>query len=120
VDAIFELLSKFLNPDFSESGAIYVGDLIIHLFRKATQSIQPILSQVLQALVIRMAQAKLPSFIEVSLSYSFCCGWLTLRSRWSYPSLTLSALGMRRKHWNFSALYKSHLELLLEVLLSWS
>jgi hypothetical protein len=42
--------------------------MIIHLFRKATSSIQPILSPLLQALVTRMAGAKLPSFIEVSSS----------------------------------------------------
>jgi hypothetical protein len=60
-------LARFLAPDFSETGAIFVGDLIIHLFRKASESIGPILPELLQTLVTRLAQAKLPSFVEVRL-----------------------------------------------------
>ena len=73
MDQIFTLLARFLEPNFSESGAIFVGDCITHLFRKASQSIQPILPGLVQALVNRMALAKMPSFIEVSLLPLFNC-----------------------------------------------
>jgi hypothetical protein len=65
MDSILQLLSKFLSPEFPETGGIYVGDLIIHLLRKASSEIGPILPSLLQALVIRLATAKLESFIEV-------------------------------------------------------
>lgn len=65
MDTVLQLLSKFLNPQFPESGGIFVGDLIIHLLRKASSAIGPILPDLLQALVSRLAQAKLPSFIQV-------------------------------------------------------
>lgn len=65
MDTILHLLSKFLSPNFPETGGIYVGDLIIHLLRMASSAIGPILPDLLQALVIRLATAKLQSFIEV-------------------------------------------------------
>lgn len=65
MDTILHLLSKFLSPEFPETGGIYVGDLIIHLLRKASSGIGPILPDLLQALVIRLSTAKLQSFIEV-------------------------------------------------------
>jgi hypothetical protein len=39
------------------------------LFRKASQAIQPIMQPLVQTLVNRMAVAKLPSFLEVSLEF---------------------------------------------------
>ena len=65
MDTILHLLSKFLSPEYPETGGIYVGDLIIHLLRKASTAIGPILPDLLQALVVRLATAKLQSFIEV-------------------------------------------------------
>jgi hypothetical protein len=35
IACIFRLLGRLLEPSFSESGGIFVGDLIMHLFRKA-------------------------------------------------------------------------------------
>jgi hypothetical protein len=67
MDQTLSLLARFLDPNFSESGAIFVGDCITHLFRKASQSIQPIMQPLVQTLVNRMVLAKMPSFIEVSL-----------------------------------------------------
>ncbi|WOO82150.1 Importin-9 [Vanrija pseudolonga] len=61
---IFALLGRFLAPTFSESGGIFVGDLIMHLFRKAGQAIAPVLGDLLRAVVNRLATAQLSSFIQ--------------------------------------------------------
>jgi hypothetical protein len=65
IASIFSLLARFLAPTFSESGGIFVGELIMHLFRKAGPSIAPVLPDLLQAVVQRLSTAKLPSFIQV-------------------------------------------------------
>ncbi|OCF34393.1 hypothetical protein I316_03907 [Kwoniella heveanensis BCC8398] len=62
--SIFHLLSRFLAPSFSESGGIFVGELIMHLFRKAGAVMAPVLPDLLRAVVQRLAHAKLPSFIQ--------------------------------------------------------
>jgi hypothetical protein len=77
MDQTLSLLARFLDPNFSESGAIFVGDCITHLFRKASQSIQPIMQPLVQTLVNRMVLAKMPSFIEVSLLSFSANTWLT-------------------------------------------
>ena len=61
---IFELLGQFLAPTFSESGGIFVGELVMHLFRKAGQGISPVLPDLLRAIAARLTTAKLPSFIQ--------------------------------------------------------
>jgi hypothetical protein len=66
ITQIFNLLARFLSPTFSESGGIFVGELIMHLFRKAGGAIGPVLPDLLRAIVERLAVAKLPSFITVS------------------------------------------------------
>ncbi|WVR07905.1 hypothetical protein IAU60_004948 [Kwoniella sp. DSM 27419] len=62
--SIFHLLSRFLAPTFSESGGIFVGELIMHLFRKAGAVMAPVLPDLLRAVVQRLAHAQLPSFIQ--------------------------------------------------------
>lgn len=61
---IFGLLGRCLAPTFSESGGVFVGDLIMHLFRKAGSAIAPVLGDLLRAVVNRLVTATLPSFIQ--------------------------------------------------------
>ncbi|ADV21465.1 hypothetical protein I305_03520 [Cryptococcus gattii E566] len=64
IASIFGLLGRFLAPTFSESGGIFVGELIMHLFRKAGEAIGPVLPDLLRAVVTRLATATMPSFIQ--------------------------------------------------------
>ncbi|OCF78060.1 hypothetical protein I204_02066 [Kwoniella mangroviensis CBS 8886] len=64
IHSIFHLLSRFLAPTFSESGGIFVGELIMHLFRKAGSVMAPVLPDLLRAVVGRLVTAQLPSFIQ--------------------------------------------------------
>ncbi|ODN87698.1 hypothetical protein L198_06924 [Cryptococcus wingfieldii CBS 7118] len=64
INAIFALLARFLAPEFSESGGIFVGELIMHLFRKAGEAIGPVLPDLLRAVVERLKYAKMASFIQ--------------------------------------------------------
>ncbi|CAK9782992.1 ARM repeat-containing protein [Cutaneotrichosporon oleaginosum] len=61
---IFGLLGRFLAPTFSESGGIFVGDLVMHLFRKAGSAIAPVLGDLLSAMASRLATAQTDSFIQ--------------------------------------------------------
>ncbi|EIW71451.1 hypothetical protein TREMEDRAFT_42834 [Tremella mesenterica DSM 1558] len=61
---IYGLLDRFLAPTFPEDGAIAVGGLVMHLLRKAPGPIQPVLLDILQALVNRLVTAQLPSLIQ--------------------------------------------------------
>ena len=49
-----------------ESGGLQIGDLIIHLFRRAGEAILSVLPQLLQAMVSRMKSAKTATFLQVS------------------------------------------------------
>ena len=49
-----------------ESGGLQIGDLIIHLFRRAGEAILSVLPQLLQAMVSRMTSAKTATFLQVS------------------------------------------------------
>ncbi|OWZ73050.1 hypothetical protein AYX14_01478 [Cryptococcus neoformans] len=64
IASIFGLLGRFLAPTFSESGGIFVGELIMHLFRKAGEAIGPVLPDLLRAVVTRLATATMPSFTQ--------------------------------------------------------
>nr|XP_019043733.1 hypothetical protein I302_08314 [Kwoniella bestiolae CBS 10118]OCF22663.1 hypothetical protein I302_08314 [Kwoniella bestiolae CBS 10118] len=64
IHSIFHLLSRFLAPTFSESGGIFVGELVMHLFRKAGSVMAPVLPDLLRAVVGRLVTAQLPSFIQ--------------------------------------------------------
>lgn len=72
IASIFGLLGRFLAPTFSESGGIFVGELIMHLFRKAGDAIGPVLPDLLRAVVTRLATATMPSFIQVYFSFVSC------------------------------------------------
>jgi hypothetical protein len=62
---IFGLLGHVLSPNFSEVGGVFIGELVMHLFRKAGSSMGPILPDLLRALVHRITTAQMPSFIQV-------------------------------------------------------
>lgn len=64
IACIFGLLGRFLAPAFSESGGIFVGELIMHMFRKAGSAIGPVLPDLLRAVVTRLTTAQLPSFVQ--------------------------------------------------------
>lgn len=69
IASIFGLLGRFLAPTFSESGGIFVGELIMHLFRKAGEAIGPVLPDLLRAVVTRLATATMPSFTQVCFPF---------------------------------------------------
>jgi hypothetical protein len=54
-----------------ESGGLRIGDLIIHLFRRAGEAVLPVLPQLLQAMVSRMSSAKTATFLQVSKTIDF-------------------------------------------------
>ena len=72
---MFHLLARFLDPQFSESGGIFVGDLIMHLFRKAGHAMGGVLPDLLRAVVQRLASAKMPMFIQVRLVIRSMAYW---------------------------------------------
>ncbi|KAG6857312.1 hypothetical protein H0H87_006505 [Tephrocybe sp. NHM501043] len=57
------LIAKVLESD-DESGGLAIGDLIIHLLRKAGEAVLPVLPQLLQAMVGRMRSAKTATFLQ--------------------------------------------------------
>jgi len=57
-------VAKLLESQ-DEAGGLVIGDLIIHLFRKAGETILPVLPQLLQAMVVRMKTAKTATFLQV-------------------------------------------------------
>ncbi|KAJ6520160.1 armadillo-type protein [Mycena sanguinolenta] len=63
LDCVLSLIAKSLeNQD--ESGGLVIGDLIIHLLRRAGESVLPVLPQLLQAMVGRMTTAKTATFLQ--------------------------------------------------------
>lgn len=48
-----------------EAGGLVIGDLIIHLLRKAGQAILPVLPGLLQAMVARMPNVSTATFAQV-------------------------------------------------------
>lgn len=57
-----------------ESGGLFIGDLIIHLMRKAGEAVLPVLPELLQAMLLRMKTATTATFIQV-LSQDVINGW---------------------------------------------
>lgn len=64
LDYTLKLVAKLLESQ-DESGGLVIGDLIIHLFRRAGEAILPVLPQLLQAMVARMRTAKTATFLQV-------------------------------------------------------
>ncbi|KAF8079173.1 armadillo-type protein [Lyophyllum atratum] len=63
IDYVLTLIGKMLDSQ-DESGGLVIGDLIIHLLRRAGESVLPVLPQLLQAMVGRMVSAKTATFLQ--------------------------------------------------------
>ncbi|KAF8215831.1 ARM repeat-containing protein [Mycena galopus ATCC 62051] len=63
LDCVLSLIAKSLESQ-DESGGLVIGDLIIHLLRRAGESVLPVLPQLLQAMVGRMTTAKTATFLQ--------------------------------------------------------
>ncbi|QRV94844.1 importin-9 [Ceratobasidium sp. AG-Ba] len=61
---VLSFLARLLQRDQNESGGLVVGDLIIHLFRRAGEQIGPVLPELLQAMVTRIDSAKTATFLQ--------------------------------------------------------
>ena len=66
LDYVLNVVAKLLESQ-DEAGGLVIGDLIIHLFRKAGETILPVLPQLLRAMVVRMKTAKTATFLQVCL-----------------------------------------------------
>ena len=64
LDWVLSLVGRILESE-DESGGLQIGDLIIHLLRRAGESVLPVLPQLLQAMVTRMTTAKTATFLQV-------------------------------------------------------
>ena len=65
LDWVLSLVARMLESQ-DESGGLQIGDLIVHLFRRAGEAILSVLPQLLQAMVSRMTSAKTATFLQVS------------------------------------------------------
>ncbi|KAL7425284.1 hypothetical protein Q5752_000972 [Cryptotrichosporon argae] len=77
LDGILAVVSRVLDPasNFSESAGVFVGDLVMHLFRKAGPVISAVLPNMLGALARRLALAELPFFKEaLVVPFAYLCG----------------------------------------------
>ncbi|KAG5638025.1 hypothetical protein H0H81_002226 [Sphagnurus paluster] len=63
LDYVLNIIAKTLDSQ-DESGGLVIGDLIIHLLRRAGESVLPVLPQLLQAMVGRMLTAKTATFLQ--------------------------------------------------------
>lgn len=76
--SILGFVARLLQSQ-EESGGLFVGDLIIHLIRRAGEAVLPVLPELLQAMLLRMKTAKTATFIQVfSLNYDPSVNELTL------------------------------------------
>ena len=66
LDGVLQVIAKQLQGE-DESGSLFIGDLIIHLLRRAGEAILPVLPQLLEAMVRRMRSAKTATFLQVRL-----------------------------------------------------
>ncbi|KAK4058553.1 hypothetical protein OIO90_000715 [Microbotryomycetes sp. JL221] len=64
LDLVLSIVAKQLDPSQEESGGLFVGDLVIHLIRKAGSSLGPVLPELLKAFVTRLATAQTSSFSQ--------------------------------------------------------
>lgn len=77
LDYVLTLVAKLLDSQ-DESGGLVIGDLIIHLLRRAGEAVLPVLPQLLQAMVSRMTSAKTATFLQVSVPELCRCRFLTV------------------------------------------
>ncbi|KAF9103924.1 hypothetical protein BGX29_002731 [Mortierella sp. GBA35] len=64
LDLLIQFIAKLLDPSQTESSALFVGDLVSKLIKKGDNLVASILPQLLTAVTIRLADAKLASFIQ--------------------------------------------------------
>ncbi|BGP38381.1 hypothetical protein JCM10449v2_002313 [Rhodotorula kratochvilovae] len=64
LELVLAQVGKLLQPSEHESAGLFVGDLVIHLVRKAGSSIGPVLPDLLQAFVTRLATAQTAMFTQ--------------------------------------------------------
>ncbi|KDE03266.1 hypothetical protein MVLG_06259 [Microbotryum lychnidis-dioicae p1A1 Lamole] len=64
LELVLQQVAKLLEPDESESGGLFVGDLVLHLLRKASEQLGPVLPDLLKAFVTRLATAETASFSQ--------------------------------------------------------
>ncbi|EJU02679.1 ARM repeat-containing protein [Dacryopinax primogenitus] len=64
LDQVLQILSHLLSPQESESGGLWIGDLLIHLLRRAGESLIPVLPGLLVSLVHRLAGVRTIPFIQ--------------------------------------------------------
>lgn len=60
---VLKLIAKLLQNE-DESGGLVIGDLIIHVLRRAGDSVLPVLPELLHAMVQRMLTAKTATFLQ--------------------------------------------------------
>lgn len=60
---MLKLIAKLLQNE-DESGGLVIGDLIIHVLRRAGDSVLPVLPELLRAMVERMLTAKTATFLQ--------------------------------------------------------
>ncbi|KAF8131585.1 armadillo-type protein [Boletus edulis] len=60
---VLKLIAKLLRNE-DESGGLVIGDLIIHVLRRAGESVLPVLPELLHAMVERMLTAKTATFLQ--------------------------------------------------------
>ena len=66
---VINVIARMLHGQ-DESGGLVIGDLIIHLLRKAGEAVLPVLLDLLEALLGRMRTAKTASFLQVRRSFA--------------------------------------------------
>ncbi|KAI5481652.1 Importin 9 [Pseudohyphozyma bogoriensis] len=64
LELVLSLVARLLDPSASESGGLFVGDLVMHLIRTAGTGLAPVLPDLLKAFVTRLATAETPSFSQ--------------------------------------------------------
>lgn len=72
MDRILQLLARLLEPSFSESGALFIGDLILHLLRNVGDQLSSVLPALLKALVERILTSKTTTFTQVRIITGSC------------------------------------------------
>jgi hypothetical protein len=60
---VFTVIARLLQSE-DESGGLVIGDLTIHLFRHAGESVLPVLPDLLQAMLVRTKTAQTATFLQ--------------------------------------------------------
>jgi hypothetical protein len=69
LENVLAVIARLLD-NREEAGSLFIGDLIVHLLRKAGDAVLPVLPNLLSAMVTRMTSAKSDLFLEVSAKSS--------------------------------------------------